>query len=246
MAEGSLPLDWGTAEALAFGSLLLEGTPVRAQRPGLRPRHLLAAPRRALRHRDRGRWTPLATWLRSRRRSRSVDSPLSEMRRARLRVRLQRRLARGARAVGGPVRRLRQRRAGHHRPVHRVGARTSGARSRPGAAAAARVRGAGPRALERAHRAVPAALRRRQHSGLQPDDAGAVLPPAAAADAAAGRRKPLVVFTPKSLLRLPAVGLAARGAHRGRFRVVLDDAEVRDRAAVDARRSCAAARCSTT
>ncbi|MGH9368755.1 MAG: multifunctional oxoglutarate decarboxylase/oxoglutarate dehydrogenase thiamine pyrophosphate-binding subunit/dihydrolipoyllysine-residue succinyltransferase subunit [Thermoanaerobaculia bacterium] len=29
MAEGSLPLDWGTAEALAFGSLLLEGTGVR-------------------------------------------------------------------------------------------------------------------------------------------------------------------------------------------------------------------------
>jgi 2-oxoglutarate dehydrogenase E1 component len=29
MAEGAQPLDWSTAEALAFGSLLLEGTPVR-------------------------------------------------------------------------------------------------------------------------------------------------------------------------------------------------------------------------
>jgi len=29
MAEGSAPLDWATAEALAFGSLLIEGTPVR-------------------------------------------------------------------------------------------------------------------------------------------------------------------------------------------------------------------------
>jgi 2-oxoglutarate decarboxylase len=29
MADGSLPLDWATAEGLAFGSLLLEGTPVR-------------------------------------------------------------------------------------------------------------------------------------------------------------------------------------------------------------------------
>ena len=29
MAEGALPVDWGTAEALAFGSLLLEGTPIR-------------------------------------------------------------------------------------------------------------------------------------------------------------------------------------------------------------------------
>ena len=34
--RGSGPLDWGTAEALAFGSLLLEGTPVRLERPGLR------------------------------------------------------------------------------------------------------------------------------------------------------------------------------------------------------------------
>src|SRR5262249_23381873 len=29
MADGSMPLDWATAEGLAFGSLLLEGTPVR-------------------------------------------------------------------------------------------------------------------------------------------------------------------------------------------------------------------------
>ncbi|HEX9112230.1 MAG TPA: thiamine pyrophosphate-dependent enzyme, partial [Terriglobales bacterium] len=29
MTEGALPLDWATAEALAFGSLLLEGTPIR-------------------------------------------------------------------------------------------------------------------------------------------------------------------------------------------------------------------------
>jgi 2-oxoglutarate dehydrogenase E1 component len=29
MAEGAQPLDWSTAEALAFGSLLLEGTPIR-------------------------------------------------------------------------------------------------------------------------------------------------------------------------------------------------------------------------
>src|SRR5262249_11512808 len=29
MTEGALPMDWGTAEALAFGSLLTEGTPIR-------------------------------------------------------------------------------------------------------------------------------------------------------------------------------------------------------------------------
>ena len=57
------------------------------------------------------------------------------------------------------------------------------AHERPRAAAAARLRGAGAGALERAPRALPAALRREQHAGLQPDDAGAVLPRAAPADA---------------------------------------------------------------
>ena len=40
---------------------------------------------------------------------------------ARLRIRLQPRRAARARPVGGAVRRFRQRRAGHHRPVHRLG-----------------------------------------------------------------------------------------------------------------------------
>ena len=47
------------------------------------------------------------------------NSPLSEYACARLRVRLLGRGARGARALGGAVRRLRQRRADHRRPVHR-------------------------------------------------------------------------------------------------------------------------------
>ena len=41
MAEGAAPLDWGTAEALAFGTLLLEGTPIRivlrARRKKIKP-----------------------------------------------------------------------------------------------------------------------------------------------------------------------------------------------------------------
>ena len=49
----------------------------------------------------------------------------------------------------------------------------------PDAAAAARLRGLGPRALLRAARALPAARRRGQHPRRQPDDAGPVLPPAA-------------------------------------------------------------------
>ena len=59
-----------------------------------------------------------------------------------------------------------------------------GPRQRPGAALAARLRGAGARALERPARALPPALRRGQHPGRRPDHAGAVLPPAAPAGAA--------------------------------------------------------------
>ena len=46
-------IDWATAEALAFGSLCAEGTPVRLSRPGQRPRHLPPAPRGAGRPGDR-------------------------------------------------------------------------------------------------------------------------------------------------------------------------------------------------
>ena len=55
---------------------------------------------------------------------------------------------------------------------------------RPHAAAAARLRGPGPRALQRAARALPRAVRRGQHPGLLPDHAGADLPPAAPPGAA--------------------------------------------------------------
>ena len=57
-----------------------------------------------------------------------------------------------------------------------------GPAERPGAAAAARLRRAGAGAFERAHRALPHALRREQHAGGQLHHAGAVLPPAAPPD----------------------------------------------------------------
>ena len=70
-------------------------------------------------------------------------------------------------AVGSAVRRLRQRRADHDRPVHRRGRGQVAARQRPRAAAAARLRRPGARALLRPARAVPAAVRRRQPAGVQ-------------------------------------------------------------------------------
>jgi multifunctional 2-oxoglutarate metabolism enzyme len=79
MAEGSQPLDWGTAEALAFGSLLLEGTPIRisgqdSSRGTFSQRHAV--------YYDTSTgdaWTPLATLDGKQAPFGSVDSPLSEM-----------------------------------------------------------------------------------------------------------------------------------------------------------------------
>ena len=59
--------------------------------------------------------------------------------RARLRIWLFNRRTQGAGAVGSAVRRFRQRRAGRHRPVHRVGRNEMAAHVRPGDAAAARL-----------------------------------------------------------------------------------------------------------
>ena len=61
--------------------------------------------------------------------------------------------------LGSAVRRLRQRRAGRDRPVHRLGRGEVGPRQRPHADAAARLRRAGPGALVGAPRALHAALR---------------------------------------------------------------------------------------
>ena len=54
MIETGEGIDWATAEALAFGTLLRRRHAGAAVRPGLRPRHLLAAPRRADRPGERG------------------------------------------------------------------------------------------------------------------------------------------------------------------------------------------------
>ena len=43
-----MPIDFGTAELLAYGSLLRQGTPVRLTRPGQPPRHFQSAARHAV------------------------------------------------------------------------------------------------------------------------------------------------------------------------------------------------------
>ncbi|HEY4229750.1 MAG TPA: multifunctional oxoglutarate decarboxylase/oxoglutarate dehydrogenase thiamine pyrophosphate-binding subunit/dihydrolipoyllysine-residue succinyltransferase subunit [Thermoanaerobaculia bacterium] len=78
MAEGAAPLDWGTAEALAFGSLLLEGTPIRisgqdSSRGTFSQRHA------TLVDTSTGEaWTPLATLDPKQAPFEACDSPLSE------------------------------------------------------------------------------------------------------------------------------------------------------------------------
>jgi 2-oxoglutarate decarboxylase len=78
MAEGGAPLDWGTAEALAFGTLLLEGTPIRisgqdSSRGTFSQRHAV------LYDTTTGEaWTPLATLDAKQAPFEACDSPLSE------------------------------------------------------------------------------------------------------------------------------------------------------------------------
>ena len=78
MTEGALPLDWGTAEALAFGSLLLEGTGVRisgqdSSRGTFSQRHVV------FHDAITGEmWTPLSRLDAAQAPFAACDSPLSE------------------------------------------------------------------------------------------------------------------------------------------------------------------------
>jgi multifunctional 2-oxoglutarate metabolism enzyme len=78
MAEGEMQLDWGTAEALAFGSLLLEGTPIRVS--GQDSSRGTFSQRHAVFHDTAtgDTWTPLATLDAKQAPFEACDSPLSE------------------------------------------------------------------------------------------------------------------------------------------------------------------------
>ena len=172
-------IDWAHAEALAFASLLSEGTPVRltgqdSERGTFSQRHLVLHDVKTGQ-----RVSPIQSLPGRARADGAAQLAAERDRLPRLRVRLLDGGARDARAVGGPVRRLHQLGPGDRRPVHHLGAGQVGADHAPDAAAAARLRGLGPRALLGPARALPHARRRGQHARRQPDDPGAVLPPAA-------------------------------------------------------------------
>ena len=115
-------IDWATAEALAFGTLLLdEGIPVRlsgqdCERGTFSQRHSVLIDQET-----EERYTPLNNIARRPGALRGHQLDALGRGGARLRIRLLAGRAQRADALGSAVRRLRQRRAGGVRPVHLVG-----------------------------------------------------------------------------------------------------------------------------
>ena len=196
-----------------------------AHRAGRGARHVLAPPGGAARRRDRRDVHAAARICRRpRARSRSITARCREIGGAGVRVRLQHRGA-GRRSCCGkrstatsrtsaqPI--IDQFLVGRPREV----AAGFGAR----AAVAARVRGAGARALERASRAVSAARGRGQHARRVSVDAGAVLPRAATPGAA--RAAPPARADAAEVAAAPAGGgvASSRISPADRSSAVIDD-----------------------
>ena len=178
-------IDWAAAEELAFASILADGIADPPDRRGRRARHLQPSPRRLPRRDHRQAARAAAGAAAGAGRLRDPQQPAHRERHGRLRVRLQRAGAGAPGGVGSAVRRLHQRRAGDHRRVHHLGPRQVGPDAVARAAAAARLRRPGAGSLERASRALPRGRGRHQPAPRQLHHGGAVLPPAAAAGAAA-------------------------------------------------------------
>ncbi len=117
--------------------------------PGHRARHVQPAAHGAARRQDRPDLLPDPAPRRCAGSDGAAQQPAVGDRVPGLRVRLLAGGARGPRAVGGAVRRLRQRRPGDHRPVHRERPGEVGPVLAADAAAAARLRGLRSRALAR-------------------------------------------------------------------------------------------------
>ena len=137
-------IDWAFGELLALGTLVAEGKLIRLSGSGHPSWHLLPAAFGDHRPPDRRRVHPVAVAddrqgrQPDRRQVHGVRLAAVGVRRRRVRVRLHGRQPGRIGVVGGPVRRLRQRRSVDHRRVHQLRRGQVGPAVQRGAAAAAR------------------------------------------------------------------------------------------------------------
>ena len=230
-------IDWAVAEELALASILDDGISIRltgedVERGTFSHRHAVYHDAKT------GKRARAAAGVAAGAAAFEIhNSPLTENAVDRLRVRLQRPGAVAPRDLGSAVRRLHQRRAGDDRRVHRVGARRSGGCGRRSCCCCrTRTKGRGPITRARAPSASCSSaadinmrvancttaaqyfhLLRRQAALLDIDPL------------------PLVVLTPKSLLRHPLVASTPRELAEGRFQIILQTTRRRS-----ARPTCAA------
>ena len=180
------PIDWATAEIVAFGSLLLAGRPVRLAGQDTPARHVRIPLRHDHRPPDRQRVDTAGQPRREPGHVLRLRLAAQRVRRHGVRVRLLGGPARRPGVLGGAVRRLRQRCPDDHRRVHLLRRGEVGPAVRSLSAAAARVRGTGPRPLLGPDRAVPADVDRRLDDDRPALAAVQLLPPAALAHAWCG------------------------------------------------------------
>ena len=186
--EAGGPYEWHYAEALAFGSLLLEGIPVRLSGQDSR-RGTFSTRHSAIFDAKTGEpYIPLLHLAEKQARFCVYNSLLSEAAVLGFDYGYSLDYPKMLCLVGGAVRRFCQRRAGHHRSIHRSRGIEMAAAERHRAAPAARLRRPGAGAFQRAARALPAGVRRGQHPGLQPHHFRAVFSRSAPPDEARFRQ----------------------------------------------------------
>jgi hypothetical protein len=123
-----MPLDWGCAETLAYAALLEDGCEIRSPaRTAAAARSSIATP--CCTTRDRRTYVPLQHLRRAQPRFHGHDSVLSEEAVLGFEYGYSTTDPNCARDLGRAVRRLRERRAGDHRPVHQLRRDPSGAAS---------------------------------------------------------------------------------------------------------------------
>ena len=212
--------------------------------PGHRARHVLAPARRPARPENGGDLHAAAASADGVRVLRDLQLAALRVRGARLRARVLDRRSGRARALGGAVRRLRERRPDRGRPVHRLGPLEVGPDVTACVAPPARLRGERARALERSTRALPPAGRPGEHPRRQLHDGGAVLPPSAPAGARCDRA-PARPHDAERASEAPRRDVDARGSDRLGLSARARRLRCRPLRR-DARSFCAAGRCTTT